>query len=459
MFRDETHTVVAKLTSSPPKKAQAARDLTCYDGTNDSSPGDAQQVFTTSLDAVALFNTLKLDEEKGLVDFFANNFTCTGSLANRSNLFWVPTNFVDLLKDNTTHISVQCVGAMALARLQRSAYYLREAQRMYSTAVISLNKRWNEGKSHNEESVFLAVLFLAFFEVLACYDPSSRQSWVTHLGGIGALFQTCSHQFLTSDFSVRMLLQSRSQVIMFALQTKTPVTGRFADTSLPIRRAIPAHLKPSDDLDILLIRLTDLQAQAKSPLASGGLVNDLIILEGDLSHWPRDLPPSWSFSKQACKLPFQYWWEARCDFYPTVLIANGWNKYRAARIIVHDLIHETSPHDTFPLPQPADRCISPSFEDEQLVTDLCATVPLHYRPTTSHAFLRKSEGDRPVLGTTYWLLWVLEVVGSMREAPAELTCWVVQCFERIHEMTGIAVAQRVAGRLKRRLESPNKATA
>lgn len=180
------------------------------------------------------------------------------------------------------------------------------------------------------------------------------------------------------------------------------------------------------------------------------LLNDLVNLQNELSRWPNDLPPSWLFSKQACKLPFQYWWEARCDVYPTVLVANVWNKYRTARIMLRDLLHEMISHAMFPLPQPADRRLTPSFEDKQIVTDLCATVPLHYRPTISHAFLRNSEGDRPLLGTTYWLLWVLEVVGSMREAPTELTDGVVQCFERIHELTGIAVAQRVAERLRRR---------
>lgn len=82
--------------------------------------------------------------------------------------------------------------------------------------------------------------------------------------------------------------------------------------------------------------------------------------------------------------------------------------------------------------------------------DLCATVPIYYWPNIRSTLLNQ-EVDKPLLGTTYWLFWALEVAGSMREVPPGPTGWIVQCFERIHEKTGISVAQRAAWRLKDRI--------
>lgn len=107
--------------------------------------------------ASILLRSPKPDQETGLIDFFANNFTCTGMLSSRSNLFWVPSNFHNLLADESAKSSVLAASAMALARLQRPPYYLREAQTMYGTAVLSLNAHWQTGVAYNKEAVYLCL--------------------------------------------------------------------------------------------------------------------------------------------------------------------------------------------------------------------------------------------------------------------------------------------------------------
>lgn len=396
----------------------------------------------------------KLNEERGLIDFFANNFTCTGAPNSRSNLFWVPGNFNDLLNVNTARYSVLAVGAMALARLRRSPYYLREAQRMYSTAVLSLTNNWNGLAISDKEAVYTAILFLSFFEVLALYDLSSRQSWMTHLRGIGGLLQTEDSRPMRTEFAACMLLQSRSQVIMNALQTKTPVTGVFASSDLPVLRAIPPRLRASVDLDSLLIHLAGLQAQAQNAQTDIHIIDGLKVLQRDLIDWPRQVPSSWSYSQHDLMLPGQHWWASRCDIYPTTLVANVWNKYRAARIITYDLLTEKDSMHTMTIPrEPGSATIAPGIlspEIRDLIADICATVPRYYRPDETHT--AHDIQDKPLLGTTYWLLWVLPVSCSMKESPVELVLWVQKCLERIFDCTGIMVAHRVAARLQMRLD-------
>jgi hypothetical protein len=152
----------------------------------------------------------KLDQDRGLIDFFANNFTCSGTVEVRNNLFWIPRDLDSLLlRDDTTRLSFQCTGAMALARLRKSPEYLREAQKRYSAALLSLAEKKLRPRTTKGPPVFMAVLLLSFFEVLASYDYSSRESWHTHLRGLGALFAETQQQSLIDP---RMFRQTRSQV-------------------------------------------------------------------------------------------------------------------------------------------------------------------------------------------------------------------------------------------------------
>jgi hypothetical protein len=80
----------------------------------------------------------------------------------------------------------------------------------------------------------------------------------------------------------------------------------------------------------------------------------------------------------------------------------------------------------------------------EIITDLCATVPPDYRPAVHHGPVN----DQPPLGTVFWFLWVLEVVGTMNTAPLELKAWVIDCFDRIFRKTGVLKAKAVADRLR-----------
>lgn len=243
---------------------------------------------------------------------------------------------------------------------------------------------------------------------------------------------------------------------MYALQSKTPVVGFWASGKSPVRRMIPAPLKASDDLDYLLIRLAELQAQAQSPTVSVTAIENMKVLQRDLHQWSQSVPFSWYFSRQKSKLPAQSWWDARCDVYPTTLVANVWNKYRAAQLMLCDILAETNLRLTSNTSHGPRSTSTTTTGTQQLITDICATVPIYYRPSNSRFQSRRMhEGeDKPLLGTTYWLLWVLKVVGSTREAPAELTMWVQQCLLRIFECTGIIVAQRAAAAFDMGLSRP-----
>jgi len=269
---------------------------------------------SNSAPSYTLNRSPKLDEQSGVITFFTNNFTC-GRSRPGTTLFWMPSNFDDLVKTDCARLSLHSVGAMALARQQRSSDLFRDAQKMYGLALLSLAKVWSHEAEIDKDAIQLAVLFLGFFEILASYEPSSRESWITHIGSLGALFARRQGEFFKSEFGSRMLLQSRTQAIVNALQTRTAVLEVFQHASQKNPQSIPAELLP-----------------------------------------PHYRPPG----------------------------------------------------------------------DSPKTTD----------------FL-----NPPLIGTVYWLLWPLEVVGSSRETPSELREWICQCFTRIHDLTGVAKARVVVDRL------------
>ena len=453
MFRDQSQDVITKAL-----KGSKSRPSTCTTAITPRESKSPEQSTATDLarsvaTVFAVPHSPKLDEDNGLITFLLNNFTCNGFAEKRSNLFWIPRNCDDLLKDDSAKLSVQCAGAMALARLRRSPEYLRRAQRDYSLAALSLVESWQQDAQNDKDAVFIAVLFLGLFELLASYDPSSRQSWTAHLDGLGGLLEQRGEQHLHTEFGLRMFRQSRSQVIVNALQTNTPVPEAYARLSQCHRSAIPMELKQADNVDMLLIRLADLQASCRALKPATGLRPALMALDADLRRWITSVPTSWSFSKQPSGHFTGMWWDVRSDIYSSALMANVWNKVRAARIAVRDLLLDINACSSSALAGDArsaadqiDHSIT-ELEVHQLVTDACATVPIYYRPWSTTTEIGRAASP-PALGTAFWSLSVLHVVGSMKGTPPLLTQWAVQCLEQIHEKTGIVKAQLVARKLK-----------
>ncbi|PVH70336.1 hypothetical protein DL98DRAFT_597925 [Cadophora sp. DSE1049] len=156
MFRDQSQKVIAKALGSSQGQTVASTSTSTGSTSASQSLNDADVSIannSTPSDP-PVSRSLKIGEDSGLVDFFANNFTCNDAVEMRSNLFWIPQNFEDLLKDECAKLSVQCAGAMAIARLNRSQYFLREAQKKYGVAALGLAKLWQNDALAGQDTMF-----------------------------------------------------------------------------------------------------------------------------------------------------------------------------------------------------------------------------------------------------------------------------------------------------------------
>lgn len=449
MFRDQSHETVVRVTGEAATPAKG-RHKSAQSET--SIREDREQVGKARPASCVLLQSPGLDKDRGLIDFFANNFIDGDSIGMRNNLFWVPSNFNETLKTDCVRLSVQSVGAMALTRLRHSPEHIAEAHERYSMALLSLAAVWRQGIELKRDTFSLAAIFLGFFEILASYDKRSHLSWRTHLSGLASLFETCDTEYLQTDFGARMFRQTRSQVLMDSLQSRTPLPEAFAGLIFGDQPDFQSQFKHFDGADRLLARVANLQAQHRFMGASQTILCELLDVNAACRSWMEGLPPPFLFSKQPTKYPYESWWDAREDVYSSGFVAHTWCKVRAAMIIVYDLVQETL--ELLPAGQVESniQLVSTSSQPltsetvRQLATDICATIPAYYRRCTA-TMDPSARPPPPALGTTFWLLWVLEVVGLMREAPPELTTWIVQSLKWAYQATGIVKMQLVAQRL------------
>lgn len=440
MFRNHSQQVLARMYAFPQSVSGSS-----------SNTSSTQLPHGGSAGAGSMPKSPAVDQDTACIDFFVNQFACGGITDSRSNMFWIPPNFHGMLNNDSLRFSVQCVGAMAMARLKQSPQLVQEAQKKYSQALLSLSDSWRQVTSNPQKDMaFFVILLLGFFEVLATYGPSARKSWITHLGGINALFKNNEDYYCGSPFGARMFFHARSQMILVALQTKTQVADAFAKPNPRVLRAVPPKLKDFFDADILLIRLADIQARCRSSQCPKILLRDLDGLNSAFIEWTVLLPRFWSHTSHEINRPSGLWWDVKYNTYSSPIIEHTLNKVRAALIIIHDLARDIIWISSFDgqksYPAEEIRWISDT-NVPQLVIDICSSVPICFRRRSMDPTPRTTT-DPPPLGVLYWLLWPLDVVGSMREASPELRLWVIDCFERIHSMTGNIRASTLANKLR-----------
>ncbi|KAK4505466.1 hypothetical protein PRZ48_003429 [Zasmidium cellare] len=440
MFRDQSQQLIARSHANSQGRSPGSSKISTPQTSQFNIAGIDTTWAQPTANAPAMLYAPAVDQETAWIDFFVNQYTCSGTTDSKANMFWIPPNFHDMLRDDSLRFSVQSVGAMAIARLQKSQPGVEEAQKKYGQALLSLANGWGQVVSNAQKDiVFLVILLLGFFEVLATYGPSARKSWITHLGGVSVLFKNNEDYYCGTPFGARMFFHARSQMILIALQTKTTVADTFAKPNPRVLRAVPPQLKEIFEADILLIHLADLQARCRTSRPSISLLVELTGLGTACAQWAVSLPEFWRYTTQGISRPTSAWWDSQLHAYKSPILEHTWNKVRAALLVIHDLIRDLN-RSLYPV---QDAWSPFETQVQQLVLDICSSVPLRFRPTAT-----SNTGTLPPLGTIYWLLWPLDVVGSMREAPLEMRQWVIQVFEQIHDKTGNIRANTLANKLK-----------
>ncbi len=133
--------------------------------------------------------------------------------------------------------------------------------------------------------------------------------------------------------------------------------------------------------------------------------------------------------------------------YPNIWIVGGYNLYRCARILTHELIvrwlDRSFAHDPQQL-QASEAILA------RLNAEICATVPCIFGQIDRNGPPNASYSPRAATGT--WVLWPLYLAATMDSVTPTTRAWVIAQLDRLGRMMGLQQATTLAAVLRTQKE-------
>ena len=169
-------------------------------------------------------------------------------------------------------------------------------------------------------------------------------------------------------------------------------------------------------------------------------------IDADLVEWADAIPPWLRYTTKISDDIENVLW-GFYHVYPNIWIVGGYNLYRCARILTHELIikwlDRSFAHD--PQQHHASEAIL-----AQLNAEICATVPCIFGQIDQNGPPNASYSPRAATGT--WVLWPLYLAATMDSATPTTRAWVINQIERLGQIMGIQQATTLAAVLRTQKE-------
>ncbi|KAI4137298.1 MAG: hypothetical protein LQ341_005208 [Variospora aurantia] len=377
------------------------------------------------------------------------------------------------LYQNTRHDSLLSLAtvAMALAIQGTSPPNKRcrvLSQDYFGKALIKTGKAIRDPIESLKDETLIAVLLLSFYERVLATSESKQISGVHDTGAV-ALVKHRGKENGKSEVSARLLLAVQTQVVSYhhsvdhCIQTSAPFSKTLADLD---------SLRPSS-FENVASRLTSLSAQASDLLAFANptlrnrnelpshdqltaILDHATKVEAQLSAWPESVPHDWwwkssnTFNTMPSHERKLYVYNRRVDIYPDIWVASVWNSYRSTMLLIQSTILQTLGFlNPPPLSRPAARMVTAINTVQDLVDDICGSVPLNLGTKTFGGPADRAEVRYPDDGVTmpssdyrksaaslggWFLLEPLKTAASvisLREGQNE---WILRQIERIQRI-------------------------
>ena len=197
----------------------------------------------------------------------------------------------------------------------------------------------------------------------------------------------------------------------------------------------------------ILTRLCALRAMKQSDTYNNPAVLTIAkAIDADLVEWADAIPPWLRYTTKTSD-DTENILSGFYHVYPNIWIVGGYNLYRCARILIHELIIKWLDRSFTYDPQQhqASKAIL-----AELSADICATVPCIFGQIDQNGPPNASYSPRAATGT--WVLWPLYLAATMDSATPTTRAWVIDQMERLGQMMGIRQATTLAAVLRTQKE-------
>ena len=197
----------------------------------------------------------------------------------------------------------------------------------------------------------------------------------------------------------------------------------------------------------ILTRLCALRAMRKSETYNDPAVLTIArSIDADLVEWADAIPPWLRYTTKMSDDPENVL-SGFYHVYPNMWIVGGYNLYRCARILMHELIvHwlDRSSADDIQQRQSSGAILS------RLSAEICASVPCIFGQIDKNGPPNTSYSPKAATGT--WVLWPLYLAATMDSAKPTTRAWVITQLDRLGRIMGIQQATTLAAVLRTQKE-------
>jgi hypothetical protein len=345
-------------------------------------------------------------------------------------------------------VSAVRIVADASAASKAGSLDFPSSSKQYSNTLAAFRKTLDNPEKRNADEALMTAVLLGLYEMIIAVEPYPAAHG-THLSGVSAILCTRKQPFEVLELAGSNLFELFNPLLPARPASIGQIPGLLSP--YPCSEMDP----PMKSLDVLLIKSRPILERASHILSDStarktdlrNLKQDASLLNKEFSLWPLCQPKEWmpeklGVMKEAEHLGGDYlyempFWPGNVDSYFDLYVAAVWSIYRKARLKLLDVVARSSEGLS-----PSERTNGKlGAEVQELIDDLCASVPFHLVADLPSALKIPSEKVTPgkALGGLL-LMYPMYIASSLPMVPLKQRIWMRERLRWIGKHMGIRQA-------------------
>ncbi|KAL2050410.1 hypothetical protein ABVK25_009382 [Lepraria finkii] len=451
-FRDETKTVVLKAQaakalrgSKPPYATELVEDFNSSNHTSGTLVSINQVTANNQNIPRSFFVPI---EQQGSYYFF-HHFVCEDPASSIGYGRYLPQIYNLTSSNGELPGIIQAIGMAGLSNMQMSQEPMMVARRKHIAVLRALNSSLQDPKTATTDATFMTVMLLGLYETITGSTPQSLKSWANHIHGAIAIMRMRGREQLQTVVGRHIFAYLRNQIVIDCFQRSAvipPEVIEWSEYALQLETDIGSRRELA--IFPIITRLCTLRCViAKDTNNDPAVLTIARGIDADLVEWA-DRFPTWLRYTTELSNDIENVLSGYYHVYPNVWVVGGWNLYRCARILTHEVIERwLSRNLTYDMAQlrQSEAVLS------KLNADICASVPCVFGQVDVNG-LQTGYSYSPRAATGTWILWPLYLAATMDTATPTTRAWVINQLDKVGRTMGIQQAISLAAVLRAQKE-------
>ncbi|KKK26308.1 hypothetical protein ARAM_001563 [Aspergillus rambellii] len=309
--------------------------------------GKARRVARSDMPGLPMSYALSQDPNTLAGNFFFARYNSFSGPPYCPEPDWLAQSYLEESPSNAIREVIEAVGLAAMSNISYAPDIAYKANQQYCRALVAMNQALDDPGTAIADASLMCVILLGLFEVVQSNESSRSNYWATHTGGALALLKLRGHEQFTRERGAQLFIQIRSQILLACMERNIAVPPALVETTCNFQTSTVRKLWKSRSVASpgsiceISFRLVNLQAA----MAGGKITDPTVVtnkaldIDHDLQLWEASVPATWGFSVvDAAEAEAGSFLAGKRHVYSSTWVAEGWNNWRALRIVVNQLI-------------------------------------------------------------------------------------------------------------------------